>query len=134
MPSAIKTVLIATLVAVRAAARPETTSSAPAGSPTPFCECGYTYCGSVLMAMDKPWTEKQLAEAYCKTPKASCSNGRPASDARSALYLCLCEDAGRRVGNRLHLLCGCDSCLVVGPDYRGRCETPCHAGGCAEGM
>ena len=28
------------------------------------------------------------------------------------------------------LLCGCDKCLVVGPDYRGRCDKPCHAGSC----
>jgi len=49
---------------------------------------------------------------------------------RSALYLCLCDDANAREGNKLHLLCGCDKCLVVGPDYRGRCDKPCHAGSC----
>ncbi|GJN74856.1 hypothetical protein PLICBS_008949 [Purpureocillium lilacinum] len=100
------------------------------GPPGPICECGYTYCASVLMGMKKPWSEKQLAEAYCKTPEAACASGSPGTDVRSALYLCLCDDANAREGNKLHLLCGCDKCLVVGPDYRGRCDKPCHAGSC----
>ncbi|KAL3959357.1 hypothetical protein ACCO45_007519 [Purpureocillium lilacinum] len=100
------------------------------GPPGPICECGYTYCASVLMGMKKPWSEKQLAEAYCKTPDAACASGSPGTDVRSALYLCLCDDANAREGNKLHLLCGCDKCLVVGPDYRGRCDKPCHAGSC----
>ncbi|POR31915.1 Uncharacterized protein TPAR_07862 [Tolypocladium paradoxum] len=103
----------------------------PAPTPTgPICECGYTYCASVLLGMKKPWNQKQLAEAYCKTPNAACAKGVPNTSVKSALYLCLCNDANQRVGNQLHLLCGCDKCLVAGPDFRGRCETPCHAGTC----
>ncbi|KJZ71279.1 hypothetical protein HIM_09352 [Hirsutella minnesotensis 3608] len=102
--------------------------AASADSAGPICECGYTYCASVLLNMKKAWNEKQLTEAYCKTPGSACSKGKPETDVNSALYLCLCEDGNQRVGNKLHLLCGCDKCLVVGPDYRGRCESPCHAG------
>ncbi|KND86705.1 hypothetical protein TOPH_08646 [Tolypocladium ophioglossoides CBS 100239] len=117
---------------------PDSASQSPAppaptvsgGPPGPICECGYTYCASVLLGMKKPWNQKQLAEAYCKTPDAPCALGAPSTNVKSALYLCLCDDANQRVGNQLHLLCGCDKCLVVGPDYRGRCETPCHAGNC----
>ncbi|PNY23307.1 Uncharacterized protein TCAP_06746 [Tolypocladium capitatum] len=100
------------------------------GPPGPICECGYTYCASVLLGMKKPWNQKQLAEAYCKTPNAPCALGAPSTDVRSALYLCLCDGTEQRVGDKLHLLCGCDKCLVAGPDFRGRCETPCHAGSC----
>ncbi|PHH93343.1 hypothetical protein CDD83_5897 [Cordyceps sp. RAO-2017] len=105
--------------------RPHPAPGTPDG---PICECGYTYCASVLMKMEKAWSEEQLAEAYCKTPKAACSHGAPSSDVGSALFLCLCETAEQRVGRRLQLVCGCGRCLVVGPDYRGRCDAPCHAG------
>ncbi|OAA57175.1 hypothetical protein ISF_07096 [Cordyceps fumosorosea ARSEF 2679] len=105
----------------------------PSGSPTPapkgpICECGYTYCASVLKAMKAPWSNKELAEAYCKTPNASCPNGKPSTNVDNALYVCLCEKADQKTGTHLDLLCGCDKCLVVGPDFRGRCETPCSPG------
>ncbi|KAL6897549.1 hypothetical protein GGI43DRAFT_385410 [Trichoderma evansii] len=96
----------------------------------PICECGYTYCASVLMGMKKPWSQKQLAEAYCKTPHASCNNNVPATNTSSALYICLCDDIDQKVGTHLDLVCGCDKCLNIGPDFRGRCETPCHGGNC----
>ncbi|EHK42303.1 hypothetical protein TRIATDRAFT_77489 [Trichoderma atroviride IMI 206040] len=99
----------------------------PEGS---ICECGYTYCASVLMGMKKPWSQKQLAESYCKTPHASCNNNVPATNTSSALYICLCDDADQKVGTHLDLVCGCDKCLNIGPDFRGRCETPCHGGNC----
>ncbi|KAM4065765.1 hypothetical protein HRG_010520 [Hirsutella rhossiliensis] len=105
---------------------------APPKPSGPICECGYTYCASVLMKMKMPWNQKQLAEAYCKTPNAPCSGGTPGTDVKSALYLCLCNDANQGVGNELHLLCGCDKCLVIEPDFRGRCESPCHAGPCGK--
>ncbi|EFY87118.1 hypothetical protein J3459_017552 [Metarhizium acridum] len=129
---------ISVLTLALASPRITDTSIAPNSSTTPapttpdgtICECGYTYCASVLMAMKKPWTTKQLAEAYCATPNAVCSSGKPSTSINSALYICLCEDPGQKLGNQLDLLCGCDKCLVVGPDFRGRCETPCHAGQC----
>ncbi|ODA83579.1 hypothetical protein RJ55_02093 [Drechmeria coniospora] len=107
---------------------PPAVSGAPTGRPS--CECGYTYCASVLLGMRTPWNPKQLSDAYCKTAGAVCSNGAPGSDVETALYLCLCDNADQRAGDRLHLLCGCDECLVEPPDYRGRCATPCHAGAC----
>ncbi|CEJ83978.1 hypothetical protein VHEMI03342 [[Torrubiella] hemipterigena] len=61
------------------------TPKPPAPTPDgPICECGYTYCGSVLMTMKKPWNQKQLGDAYCKTPNASCPNNKPSSDIFSA--------------------------------------------------
>ncbi|KAL6835393.1 hypothetical protein V8C40DRAFT_262034 [Trichoderma camerunense] len=115
-----------------------TTKGAPPPEPTkapptpdgPICECGYTYCASVLMGMKKPWSQKQLGEAYCDTPNASCDNNVPATNITSALYICLCDDPDQEVGAHLDLVCGCDKCLNIGPDFRGRCETPCHAGNC----
>ncbi|KAH0533354.1 hypothetical protein TsFJ059_001936 [Trichoderma semiorbis] len=115
-----------------------TTKGAPPSEPTkapptpdgPICECGYTYCASVLMGMKKPWSQKQLGEAYCDTPNASCDNNVPATNITSALYICLCDDPDQEVGAHLDLVCGCDKCLNIGPDFRGRCETPCHAGNC----
>ncbi|KAJ2968112.1 hypothetical protein NQ176_g9336 [Zarea fungicola] len=106
---------------------PPTTSQAPAPK-GPICECGYTYCASVLKAMKVPWNNKQLAEAYCSTPNANCPNGKPSTDVNNAVYICLCNEVNQKVGNDLDLLCGCDKCLNVGPDFRGRCETPCSAG------
>ncbi|CEJ83979.1 hypothetical protein VHEMI03342 [[Torrubiella] hemipterigena] len=104
------------------------TPKPPAPTPDgPICECGYTYCGSVLMTMKKPWNQKQLGDAYCKTPNASCPNNKPSSDVHSALYLCLCDGPDQKLGTTLDLLCGCDKCLNVGPDNRARCETPCVA-------
>ncbi|KAL7941793.1 hypothetical protein V8C42DRAFT_333730 [Trichoderma barbatum] len=82
------------------------------------------------MGMKKPWSQKQLAEAYCDTPNASCDNHVPATNITSALYICLCDDPDQKVGTNLDLVCGCDKCLNIGPDFRGRCETPCHAGNC----
>ncbi|KHN98402.1 uncharacterized protein MAM_03526 [Metarhizium album ARSEF 1941] len=107
-----------------------TTPAPPTPSGGPICECGFTYCASVLIAMKKPWTTKQLAEAYCATPNAVCNNGKPNTSVNSALYICLCDDPGQKLGTHLDLLCDCDKCLVVGPDFRGRCETPCHSGQC----
>ncbi|KAF4991709.1 hypothetical protein FDECE_13940, partial [Fusarium decemcellulare] len=102
----------------------------PTGAPSegPICECGYTYCAQVLMSMEKPWNEAQLTDAYCKTPNASCSGGSPSTKISSALYICLCDEINQEVGNHLELLCGCDTCLNVGPDFRGRCKTPCLPG------
>ncbi|KOS17179.1 hypothetical protein ESCO_005863 [Escovopsis weberi] len=94
----------------------------------PICECGYTYCASVLMAMKKPWSTKQLGEAYCGTPHAPCANNLPSTNVSSALYLCLCDEIDQKIGNDLHLICGCDTCLNIEPDFRGRCEFPCQAG------
>ncbi|KAF7561011.1 hypothetical protein G7046_g3124 [Stylonectria norvegica] len=111
-----------------------TTSQAPPPSGTgappsgPICECGYTYCAEVLMAMDKPWNIQQLSQAYCNTPQAVCNNGSPATNVTSALYICLCEGANQEIGDHLEVLCGCDKCLNIGPDYRGRCRTPCLSG------
>ncbi|KAH7160335.1 hypothetical protein B0J13DRAFT_643894 [Dactylonectria estremocensis] len=115
---------------------PKPTDPAPPPPPTgtgaphkgPICECGYTYCAAVLMDMPKAWTVPQLTQGYCSTPHASCPGGSPASNVTSALYICLCEGANQKVGNHIELLCGCDACLKIGPDFRGRCETPCVAG------
>ncbi|KAL6879287.1 hypothetical protein J3F83DRAFT_725692 [Trichoderma novae-zelandiae] len=115
-----------------------TSKGAPPSDPTrappvpdgAICECGYTYCSSVLMGMKKPWTQKQLSEAYCNTPNASCDKNVPATNISAALYICLCDDPDQKVGTNLDLVCGCDKCLNIGPDFRGRCETPCHAGNC----
>lgn len=76
----------------------------------------------------KPWTVPQLTQGYCNTPQANCPGGNPTSNVTSALYICLCEGANQEVGNHIELLCGCDTCLNIGPDFRGRCETPCVAG------
>ncbi|KAG6029145.1 hypothetical protein E4U41_000461 [Claviceps citrina] len=149
---------------------PNATSTPAPGTPSgAYCECGYTYCASVLMAMtsacqrdpgrahtpnvliriltaralvrltecreiEKPWTTKQLAEAYCATPHAVCSSGKPSTGINTALYICLCNDAGQKFGNTLDLVCACDKCLVAAPDFRGRCETPCHSGQCRGSM
>lgn len=83
-----------------------------------------------ICSVEKPWSQKQLAESYCKTPHASCNNNVPATNTSSALYICLCDDADQKVGTHLDLVCGCDKCLNIGPDFRGRCETPCHGGNC----
>ncbi|KAH7318136.1 hypothetical protein B0I35DRAFT_409072 [Stachybotrys elegans] len=100
-----------------------TASALPGG---PICECGYTYCASVLMAMKRPWTPKLLTQAYCSTPNAACPEGLPHTNVTSALFICLCDGVDQEVGTHLHLLCGCDTCLNVNPDFRGRCETPCY--------
>ncbi|KAG7411497.1 hypothetical protein ACKAV7_009933 [Fusarium commune] len=97
----------------------------PEGS---ICECGYTYCSSVLKGMDNPWSEAQLSEAYCSTPNVKCDGETPASSIDNALFICLCDQPSQKVGNHLEFLCGCDKCLVVKPDYRGRCKTPPLAG------
>ncbi|KAJ6783872.1 hypothetical protein PWT90_09158 [Aphanocladium album] len=102
-----------------------TASQAPAPQ-GPICECGYTYCASVLKAMKTPWTNKELTDAYCSTPNASCPNGKPITDVNNAVYICLCKEADQKVGTDLDLMCGCDKCLNIGPDFRGRCETPCY--------
>ncbi|KAI9149600.1 NAD(P) transhydrogenase [Paramyrothecium foliicola] len=94
-----------------------TTSGEPDGA---ICECGYTYCASVLMTMRKPWTEKQLTAAYCSTSRVNCQNGNPNTNVTAALYICLCEDDADDYGTDLDLICGCDNCLVVAPDFRGR--------------
>ncbi|KAH6611593.1 hypothetical protein Trco_001613 [Trichoderma cornu-damae] len=111
-------------------APPPGPTKAPPAPDGAICECGYTYCASVLMGMRKPWSQKQLAEAYCNTPHAACNNHVPATNITSALYICLCDDVDQKVGTHLDLVCGCDKCLNIGPDFRGRCETPCHAGNC----
>ncbi|KAK0385447.1 hypothetical protein NLU13_7923 [Sarocladium strictum] len=96
------------------------------GPPGPICECGYTYCASVLQAMKEPWQVKQLAQAYCNTANATCPDNQPRTNVEEALFVCLCDDAEEKLGNQLDLLCGCDECLVVGPDFRGRCAAPCY--------
>ncbi|KAM0264252.1 hypothetical protein ACHAQJ_000740 [Trichoderma viride] len=111
-------------------APPPAATKAPPAPEGPICECGYTYCASVLEGMKKPWSQKQLAEAYCSTPHASCNNHVPATNITNALYICLCDDIDQKVGTHLDLVCGCDKCLNIGPDFRGRCETPCHGGNC----
>lgn len=122
------------------------TSTAPG---QPFCECGYTYCSSVLMGMSKhlrnlfirvsdtngitpeiPWNEAQLTDAYCKTPNTTCTDKTPSTSIKSALFICLCDGADQKEGDTLHLVCGCDTCLNIGPDFRGRCQTPCSSGPC----
>ncbi|KAG5984161.1 hypothetical protein E4U55_005874 [Claviceps digitariae] len=113
------------------AAAPNASSSPDPGTfSRPYCECGYTYCASVLMAMKKPWTMKQLGDAYCATSRAVCSSGRPSTGINTALFICLCNDASQKYGTTLDLVCACDKCLVVAPDFRGRCETPCYSGQC----
>ncbi|KAG6012213.1 hypothetical protein E4U54_007659 [Claviceps lovelessii] len=112
-------------------AAPNASSSpAPGTQSGAYCECGYTYCASVLMAMKKPWTMKQLGDAYCATSHAVCSSGRPSTGINTALFICLCNDPGQKYGTTLDLVCACDKCLVVAPDFRGRCETPCYSGQC----
>ncbi|KAH7243722.1 uncharacterized protein BKA55DRAFT_692885 [Fusarium redolens] len=106
---------------------PSSTASPPPEGP--ICECGYTYCSSVLKDMDKPWNDAQLSEAYCTTPNANCDGETPASSIDSALFICLCDQPSQKIGNHVELLCGCDTCLVVKPDFRGRCKSPCRAGG-----
>ncbi|SPJ80214.1 uncharacterized protein FTOL_08606 [Fusarium torulosum] len=102
----------------------------PTGTPDgTICECGYTYCASVLKAMDKPWNDGQLVDGYCKTPNAVCKQGTPSTEIESALFICLCAEPDQKVGDHIELLCGCDTCLNVGPDFRGRCKTPCLPGG-----
>jgi len=86
---------------------------------------------------EKPWTMKQLADAYCATSHTVCSNGKPSTGINTALFICLCNDADQKYGTTLNLVCACDKCLVVAPDFRGRCETPCHSGqreGSIEGL
>ncbi|KAM0549823.1 hypothetical protein ACHAPJ_009262 [Fusarium lateritium] len=104
---------------------PKPTGTPPEG---PICECGYTYCASVLQSMDKPWSDGQLANGYCKTPNAVCNQGTPSSNLEAALFICLCAEPDQKVGDHIELLCGCDTCLNVGPDFRGRCKSPCLAG------
>ncbi|KJK74671.1 hypothetical protein H634G_09982 [Metarhizium anisopliae BRIP 53293] len=117
---------ISILTLALASPRITDTSIAPNSSTTPAPTTpGGTYC-----ECEKPWTTKQLEEAYCATQNAVCNSGKPSTSVNSALYICLCEDPGQKYGKQLDLLCGCDKCLVVGPDFRGRCETPCHAGQC----
>ncbi|KAI5461742.1 hypothetical protein BGZ63DRAFT_340962, partial [Mariannaea sp. PMI_226] len=101
---------------------PDPTGEPPKGG---ICECGFTYCAKVLLNMPKPWQQNQLSQAYCDTPKADCQDGKPRTDIKSALFICLCEGEDQKVGNHLELVCGCDNCLNIGPDFRGRCETPC---------
>ncbi|KAH7179236.1 uncharacterized protein B0J16DRAFT_168216 [Fusarium flagelliforme] len=108
----------------------------PSKQPTPegpICECGYTYCAKVLKAMEKPWSDGQLSAAYCKTPNAVCDQETPASNVENALFICLCAEPEQKVGDHLELLCGCDTCLNVGPDFRGRCKSPCKAGHASSG-
>ncbi|KAH6892974.1 hypothetical protein B0T10DRAFT_546276 [Thelonectria olida] len=107
---------------------PPPAGPAPTGQPPqggPICECGFTYCAKVLMGMTKPWQQDQLSQAYCNTPKANCPDGKPGTPVNNALYICLCEEEDQKIGTHLELVCGCDNCLNVGPDFRGRCETPC---------
>jgi hypothetical protein len=83
------------------------------------------------MAMsENPWAPRQLAQAYCSTTGAACNNGEPRTNATDALYICLCNGIKDKIGTDLDLLAGCQSCLVTGPDYRGRCRTPTYYDGC----
>ncbi|KAL5613166.1 hypothetical protein FOVSG1_002229 [Fusarium oxysporum f. sp. vasinfectum] len=107
---------------------PPSSTAEPPPPEGPICECGYTYCSSVLKGMDNPWNEAQLSEAYCSTPNVKCDGETPTSSIDNALFICLCDQPSQKVGNHLEFLCGCDKCLVVKPDYRGRCKTPPLAG------
>ncbi|EWY87411.1 hypothetical protein FOYG_11613 [Fusarium oxysporum NRRL 32931] len=107
---------------------PPSSTAEPPPPQGPICECGYTYCSSVLKDMDNPWNEAQLSEAYCSTPNVKCDGETPTSSIDNALFICLCDQPSQKVGNHLEFLCGCDKCLVVKPDYRGRCKTPPLAG------
>ncbi|CVL13213.1 hypothetical protein FPRO06_09830 [Fusarium proliferatum] len=107
---------------------PPSSTAEPPPPEGPICECGYTYCSSVLKTMDNPWNEDQLSQAYCSTPNVKCDGESPASSIDNALFICLCDQPSQKVGNHLEFLCGCDKCLVVKPDYRGRCKTPPLAG------
>ncbi|KAG5757404.1 hypothetical protein H9Q72_005353 [Fusarium xylarioides] len=107
---------------------PPSSTAEPPPPEGPICECGYTYCSAVLKGMDKPWNEDQLSQAYCSTPNVKCDGESPASSIDNALFICLCDQPSQKVGNHLEFLCGCDKCLVVKPDYRGRCKTPPLAG------
>ncbi|RBR13031.1 hypothetical protein FVER53590_06631 [Fusarium verticillioides] len=107
---------------------PPSSTAEPPPPEGPICECGYTYCSSVLKDMDNPWNEDQLSQAYCSTPNVKCDGESPASSIDNALFICLCDKPSQTVGNHLEFLCGCDKCLVVKPDYRGRCKTPPLAG------
>ncbi|KAJ9417753.1 hypothetical protein QL093DRAFT_2418969 [Fusarium oxysporum] len=110
---------------------PPSSTAEPPPPEGPICECGYTYCSSVLKDMgilDNPWNEAQLSEAYCSTPNVKCDGETPTSSIDNALFICLCDQPSQKVGNHLEFLCGCDKCLVVKPDYRGRCKTPPLAG------
>ncbi|SCO52966.1 uncharacterized protein FFMR_11285 [Fusarium fujikuroi] len=107
---------------------PPSSTAEPPPPEGPICECGYTYCSSVLKTMDNPWNEDQLSQAYCSTPNVKCDGESPASSIDNALFICLCDQPSQKIGNHLEFLCGCDKCLVVKPDYRGRCKTPPLAG------
>ncbi|KAK2692579.1 hypothetical protein QWA68_007384 [Fusarium oxysporum] len=107
---------------------PPSSTAEPPPPEGPICECGYTYCSSVLKDMDNPWNEAQLSKAYCSTPNVKCDSETPTSSIDNALFICLCDQPSQKVGNHLEFLCGCDKCLVVKPDYRGRCKTPPLAG------
>ncbi|KAF5644503.1 filamentous hemagglutinin [Fusarium sp. NRRL 52700] len=121
---------------------PPSSTAEPPPPEGPICECGYTYCSAVLKNMgtstslrrsrltatDNPWNEAQLSQAYCSTPNVKCDGESPASSIDNALFICLCDQPSQKVGNHLEFLCGCDKCLVVKPDYRGRCKTPPLAG------
>ncbi|KAI1020069.1 hypothetical protein LB503_006110, partial [Fusarium chuoi] len=107
---------------------PPSSTAEPPPPEGPICECGYTYCSAVLKTMDNPWNEDQLSQSYCSTPNVKCDGESPASSIDNALFICLCDQPSQKVGNHLEFLCGCDKCLVVKPDYRGRCKTPPLAG------
>ncbi|KAG6015324.1 hypothetical protein E4U43_005424 [Claviceps pusilla] len=93
-------------LASNSVAAPNASSSpAPGTQSGAYCECGYTYCASVLMAMKKPWTMKQLGDAYCATSHAVCSSGRPSTGINTALFICLCNDPGQKYGTTLDLVC-----------------------------
>ncbi|KAL2681275.1 hypothetical protein Neosp_008883 [[Neocosmospora] mangrovei] len=120
----------------------------PTGAPLPpiegpICECGYTYCAEVLMAMGINTNLQVTVETLTPQqqspgmkPNSPKRIGSPATSVDSALYICLCDQIDQKVGDHLELLCGCDTCLNVGPDFRGRCKTPClpgHGGGSGAG-
>jgi hypothetical protein len=128
--------------------RPPVPAPTVTGSPGqgPICQCGYTYCATVLMAMstyliicrrcrqlngvttEAPWSVEALTEMYCSTENAICAEGAPSTNVTQALFICLCDDEADELGIDLDLVCGCQSCLNIGPDYRGRCKTPCVEG------
>lgn len=74
----------------------------------------------------KPWGLKQITEGYCSTPNVACPNGVPATNVSTALYICLCDTIEQKLGTDIDLICGCDDCQIIGPDFRGRCATPCY--------
>jgi hypothetical protein len=89
----------------------------------------HQYCCQLTeIVTEAPWSVGALAEMYCSTENAVCAEGAPSTNVTQALFICLCDNEADELGIDLDLVCGCQSCLNIGPDYRGRCKTPCVEG------